>query len=333
MSEIKLNDLINKVRQLSVEDRLRLFNQVVQAELMDESSRLSDPSFDVSRLDSPKIKKFEETRSEGKFSVSYSENSVAIRLDNRYIFRVFFYPDNLVESRLQLADKAGDEIALLEGEARKISGEISALLPKLSWMLCNTALEIGTMAFRDLHGLTEADFWDWSREEIANLRPEEIYNFRVRSKPKDIEHLFKPFVAQMKTYFEIVQGGARETKKPFVWTPERALEFYEAVNSLPSIADKPMWEYASERLRDNDFDLETFTWLRSRPAFADVPEDLLREAADEWKLHEESWNSLPPKNSPQAYAFRHVCSKLGIPNYAYNTLRAKYYDGKRMSFD
>ncbi len=362
MSKTTLGEVVQRVNQLSVEDRLRLFDQVVRADGIDESSRLSHPYSEGRPADSLKVGKFEVARNEGTFSVSYSENAVAILLDSRYIFQVFFYPENLRESRLQLRRKAlpppsdqakneirtasiargyhpsdqsiieqyylnepgsdGDTIGLVDAEAFVVSEEIIRLLPKLSWMLCNAALELGAMAFRDLHGTT--------RDECPEFSPEEIYNFRVRTKAKDIEEVVDHFVGEMKAYFGITQGGARERKRDFGWDPEKALAFYHAVESMPRIGDKPIWEYAREQLSDNDYDSDTIVWLRSRPAFVNVPEGLLKDAAEIWKQYEDKWESLPAKHSPQAYAFRHACHQLNYPGYSYNTLRTKFYQGRKM---
>ena len=98
---------------------------------------------------------------------------------------------------------------------------------------------------------------------------------------------------------------------------------------MPLIGDKPMWEYAQLQMRDNDYDHDTITWLKSRPAFVDVPEDLLKDAAKVWHQFDERWESLPAEHSPQGFAFRHACRKLGYPKNAYNTLRTKYYKGKK----
>jgi hypothetical protein len=145
--------------------------------------------------------------------------------------------------------------------------------------------------------------------------------------------IFQPEWERIKNLAGVAHGGARPRKAKFVWDAEKALKFYQTVEALPRHgADKlPMWEYAREVLRDFDYDYETIQFLMKRPMFSDVQEELLKEAAKVWRQYDENWNSLPPESSPQAFAFRHACAKLGFPYTTYNTARTNYYKGKKAS--
>jgi hypothetical protein len=127
----------------------------------------------------------------------------------------------------------------------------------------------------------------------------------------------------------VTRGGKRSRKSSFTWDKEKAKLFYQTVQSLPHISKKPLWEYAQEQLRENDYDATTMGWLKSHPAFADSPENLIKEAVTAWRSCEEAAQNIPDQSKPLAFAFRHACQKLGYPENAFNTLRKKYYEGKR----
>lgn len=136
---------------------------------------------------------------------------------------------------------------------------------------------------------------------------------------------------EIKPLAGVTHGGARPRKAQFVWDTEKALQLYQTVETLPRYGanNRPMWEHAREALRDNDYDHDTIQFLKSRPAYQDVPEELLKEAANVWRQYDDSWDTLPPENSPLAFAFRHACHKLDFPYTAYNTVRTNYYKGKK----
>lgn len=177
--------------------------------------------------------------------------------------------------------------------------------------------------------LIQATFYSGANEIRDLLQvPEQKYS------AKEIkEGIFRADWERIKPLAGVAHGGKRPRKSKFAWDADKALKFYETVESLPRYgADKIlMWEYARDLLRDNDYDYETVLFLKARPMFSDVPEELLKEAAKGWRQYDENWSSLPPANSPQAFAFRHACKKLSYPEYAYNTLRTKYYEGKKTS--
>jgi hypothetical protein len=366
LPKITLDDVVALVMQLSVEERLQLFDRMVKLTESDEQSRLSHPYDEPTATVNaqPGISNYEVARNEGTFLVSYSSNAVSVLLDNRYIFQVFFYPENLRESRLQIRRRllpepseemktetrkellrygieVSDEESLirhyqlnepgLDGysigevdvEAYRVSREISALLPDMTWILCSATIDVATFAIRDLFGEIMSG--------CPDLGVEEMEKYAIRTKAGDVEKLFQPFLKRMKAHVGVTQGGARQRKARFVWDVEKAWEFYTAMQFMPLIGGQPLWEYARERLRDHQYDLATISWLKSCREFVDVPEDLLTEAASAWRRYEENWDSLPAKYTPQAFAFRHACHQLNYPEYAYNTLRAKYYQGRKKS--
>ena len=148
-----------------------------------------------------------------------------------------------------------------------------------------------------------------------------------------IDAVFGPDIELIKMLAGVTPGGARRRKSKFAWDTEKARRMYETVEALPRYGtdNKPMWEYARDLLRDNDYDYETIQFLKNRPMFADVPEDLLKEAARVWRRYDENWDSLPPENSPFAFTLRHACHKLDFPYTTYNTARTNYYKGKKAS--
>jgi hypothetical protein len=134
----------------------------------------------------------------------------------------------------------------------------------------------------------------------------------------------------LKPVIGVTHGGARKPRKSkFTWDADKARQFYKAVQALPRISKKLPWEYAEEQLRANDYTADMITWLQSHPAFAKSPEALLKEAASIWRTYEEQGQNIPAKHKPLAFAFRHACHKLGYPEKAYNTLRTRYYEGKK----
>jgi hypothetical protein len=136
--------------------------------------------------------------------------------------------------------------------------------------------------------------------------------------------LIKPLVG-------VTHGGARKSRQAskFTWDSDKARQFYKTVQGLPRVSKKPLWEYAEEQLKANDYDPEIVNWLQANPAFGDSPKSLLQEAASVWRSHEDEGKNVPAESRPLAFAFRHACSKLDYPATAYNTLRTRYYEGKK----
>src|SRR5437879_1809931 len=117
--------------------------------------------------------------------------------------------------------------------------------------------------------------------------------------------LFDPTWEMIKPLAGVTHGGKRKRKQPvFVWDKDKAKEFYKAVQALPRLSKKSLWEYAFEQLRGNDYAPEIVTWLQSNLAFVDSPAPLLREAASVWRTYEEEGKNIPAELKPQAFAFR-----------------------------
>lgn len=322
---------------LSPQDRLQLFYHL--AELPDSGVTEAEVHSPPDEIQARYAEALKESESRDGFISLYDERNVIVLLKGQPIFELLFYPENfneafpkeLYQSYLtptvnqarayyyaergeDLPEeefiKAGEHVLVdyLKAETFRVSHELSVRLPEIVSLFIDTAITIIRLGIGNSSG-----------EETSTTLSE-------------IEKIFEPRWQMIKKdYLGVTQGGARPRKSKFTWNTTKAAEFYRAVEALPRHgADKlPMWEYARQMLRENDYDHDTIQFLKSRPMFADVSEGLLREAANIWRQHDENWSSLPPANSPQAFAFRHACRKLGYPEYAYNTLRTKYYKGKK----
>jgi len=128
-------------------------------------------------------------------------------------------------------------------------------------------------------------------------------------------------------------GGARK-RKGFVWTDKDKIAFYQKVESLPKRGNASYWKYALDKLIEHEFDIETVTWLKSRPVLKDFPEQLFAEAVRTWRkyLESENWHAMREEDKPRAFEFRHALHTLGYPDgFLYSTLETHYYRGKRLS--
>lgn len=344
MSDADLEQVLRLANQLSQPDRLRLFHHL---------SKLADnrkPSLEIQIEEAIKKQGGEDN---DNFVLVYNAPNtnpawVGVLLKGKTIFQILYYPENFRESRLKLRSwqhapvtedvktqvreilgQAGAEVAddlivnaalesqreIYEAETYRISKELALRLPDMVGLLVTAATRIIEISVR-------------------NTFAEQTGQVEKKTKLEDMEKMLEPFWKQIKErQLGVTHGGARHRKSKFVWDAERALTLYNTVEALPRHgADKlPMWEYAREVLRDNDYDHETIQFLKSRSMFADVQEDLLKEAATVWRQYDERWDTLPPENSPQAFAFRHACDKLDFPYTTYNTVRTNYYKGKKAS--
>jgi hypothetical protein len=291
-----------------------------------------------------------------KFHYEFREGEIRVFLEGFEVMRMMFYPDSysnaifeklkqgnafimvseedrrgmyaLVRERLaEKGVKASDEgITALEDMAiRSVELDlIKKSVEKAVKLVSDNLINVVQMVWEKL---LQATFFSGANELRDILEaPEQKYS------AKEIkEGIFRADWERLKPLVGVTHGGARPRKAKFVWDAEKALTFYQTVEALPRHrADKlTMWEYAREVLRDNDYDHETIQFLMARPMFSDVPEELMKEAAKVWRQYDERWDSLPPANSPLAFAFRHACHKLDYPEYAFNTLRTKYYEGKK----
>jgi hypothetical protein len=165
----------------------------------------------------------------------------------------------------------------------------------------------------------------------ANALRDKLNAQEQRYSAKDIKKgLLDPVYDLIKPLAGIKHGGERERKQSaFTWDKDKAREFFKTVQALPQISKEPLWDYAAEQLRENDYAAEIVTWLQSNPAFIDSPEPLLKEAARVWRTFVEEGKNIPAASKPLAFAFRHACYKLGYLAGKYNTLRTRYYEGKK----
>jgi hypothetical protein len=326
---------------LSPQERLQLFNHL--AELPDsriDEVEVYSPPDEIQERYAEALK---ESESRDSFSALYDERNVIVLLKGQPIFELLFYPENLDEAypkvlyqqytplpeatvnqaRAYYAErgeeipeeefiKVGERVLMeyVKAEAFRISHELSVRLPEMTSLFIDAAIKIIQIDIRN------------SSREGGNPTLSEI------------EKIFEPHWQMIKKeHLGVSQGGARSRKSKFTWNTAKAAEFYRTVEALPrhGAGRLPMWEYAQELLRDNNYDHGTIQFLKTRTTFADVPEGLLREAANIWRQYDESWDTLPPSSRPLAFAFRHACHKLGFPYTTYNTVRTKYYEGKKAS--
>ncbi len=323
MTEFNLEQIKKIAEKLSAEDRLKLFHYL--SDLPDsgiESGDLSQPPLTLQGA----VESNEEVDNSDNFALLSTETTVAVFLKGKLIFQVFYYPENFRESNLKVRswqtappserimsgirgalaelgiERTEEEITetakqgmlkYYEAEIFRISNEISERLPHMTWLLIDATINIITIAMR-------------------NLFAEQTGQLEKKVKLVDMEKKLEPYWRHIKEHLGVTHGGARPRRSKFVWDAEKALKFYQTVEALPHYgADKiPMWEYARDILRDNDYDHETIQFLNARPRFADVPEGLLKEAASVWHQYDEHWDTLPANSSPVAFAFRHALHKL-----------------------
>jgi hypothetical protein len=138
---------------------------------------------------------------------------------------------------------------------------------------------------------------------------------------------------EVKRALGIKQGGARK-RQGFVWTGKEKIAFYQQVESLPKRGSESYWKYALDVLIEQEFDVETLTWLKSRPGVKDFPEQLFDEAVKTWRkyLKSDNWNEMKPEEKPRAFEYRHALYLLSYPDkFKFSTLDKQFYVGKRLS--
>ncbi len=166
----------------------------------------------------------------------------------------------------------------------------------------------------------------------ANALRDKLNAQEQKYSAKDIKKgLLDPVYDLIKPLAGVKHGGERKRKTTaFTWDEDKAKEFFKTVQALPYISKKPLWEYALEQLRGNDYAPNIVTWLQSNPALVDSPERLLSKAASIWSAYDKENNKIPAEWKPQSFAFRHACYKLNYPKKVpFNTLRTKYYEGRK----
>jgi hypothetical protein len=86
-------------------------------------------------------------------------------------------------------------------------------------------------------------------------------------------------------------------------------------------------------LIEHEFDVETITWLKSRPVLKDFPKQLFDEAVKTWRkyLQDENWKKMKPEDKPRAFEYRHALYLLDYPErFTFATLETQYYAGKKL---
>jgi hypothetical protein len=356
MSEPNLEQVKGLAEQLSREERGQLWEHL--ASLPDSGVTTAQLPAPLNFVRKKKAAQGEERVVTFRFEWKINDDGETIlTLDGAEIFRIVFNAENCAdvlfkkskidkpflriepEKEKDYFDRVRAELGVSEAELSdaQIREYVEPALMKTCERLVKQSLESAT---RDVKGklpaivnvtfqkIIHAIYFSGSntlRDTVG--QPETKYTAK-----EVIEAVFQPDMELVKMLAGVTHGGKRGRKG--FWDAEKALTFYRTVEALPRHgADKlQMWEYARDTLRDNDYDHETIQFLLGRPAFADVPEGLLKEAAKVWRQYDDNWDSLPPEKSPQGFAFRHACHKLGYPDDApYNTLRTKYYEGKKAS--
>lgn len=126
------------------------------------------------------------------------------------------------------------------------------------------------------------------------------------------------------------RGGKRE-REGFVWNDQCKIEFYKTVGSLPKIKDKMLWDYAFEKLNEEDFNYNYIEYLRTETAFRDVPEFLFREAVKTWSKYKDSLTKPKPDEKPFVFALLHTLHLLNYPQTKISTMKRYYSNGKKLS--
>jgi len=361
MTEPTLEQVKRFAEQLSPEERGQLWQHL--AELPDSGIKtipfppLPKPQPErISNATKGKNNKAQNRPDETTFNIrcEIKDDIVTYYADEIGVFSTRFYPDNF--ANVFLSKPSGSFLKVspeqrelfyaavrerLAKEGLKVSNQQlkkvePAALRELELRLIKESVEHATKQVREnlppivkiiWDRVLKASFFSGANELRDKVRvPEQKY-----SAEKIWESLYQPEWELLKTIARVARGGLRKRKSKFSWSKSRAIEFYRTVQSLPLISKKPLWEYALEQLRQNDYNATTIAWLKSHPAFADIPDNLLKEAATKWRSYEEQSKNIPANFKPLAFAFRHACHKLSYPNQAYNTLRKRYYEGKKAS--
>jgi hypothetical protein len=286
-----------------------------------------------------------------QFQTLARDGEIIFLLEGVEVFRLFFYPDNYAKAFFEKVKPDEPFLMISEDQRRRLHDcvrketgmEISeeefskmepSALQKLSLMLLMQSIKGATKRVNDnlpqivamiLQRVIYGTFFAGANElrDIVEQPQEKFTAKEIR------EAIFQPEWERIKNLAGGSRGGSRKVKSTLAWDVEKTKQFYQAVQSFPRISKKPLWEYAQKQLSENDYDATTIDWLKSHPAFADSPENLLKEAATIWHSLEEEGKNIPAKSKPLAFAFRHACHKLGYSEQAYNTLRKRYYEGKK----
>jgi hypothetical protein len=273
------------------------------------------------------------------FDVKISENLVIGHIDDNEIFRLTFNPQTFFENfHKSVAVRGNDEES--KSRMRHLLGQLN---PEKAKTVTKTEIETlsfefnkivfeekaGHIAFRiseNLRGIIITAMEDAIQAyslEASILLNEQAGKPISISKYKKI--LLDKHWSHIRNLAGIKRGGSR-IRKGFVWTSEKKYEFYKKVDSLPQYHDKSVWQYL--------LDTETVVWLKTRPFFKGIPENLVDSAVKAWRkyLSNDDWESMEEKDKARAFEFRHALFLLNYPDkFKYSTLETYYYEGKKLS--
>ncbi len=179
------------------------------------------------------------------------------------------------------------------------------------------------------------------------LLQQEIYNTKGEKSPSGFERKWADEVSKLwrkriAEKISLAPGGNNRKTKGF-WNDERIIEFYRTVENLPKIKPKSLkgkkpevsfWEYALNRLIEDDFDILTINLLKKHQALEGIPATLFDKAVKTWRKHShnEDWNNIRKEEKPRAFEYYHALHLLGFPIQAtYSSLETYYYGGKSLS--
>lgn len=159
---------------------------------------------------------------------------------------------------------------------------------------------------------------------------------------KSADNLGKLWRKRTAEKISLTPGGNNRKSEGF-WSDERKIEFYRAVENLPKVKPKSLkgkkpevsfWEYALDKLIEDDFDSHTINLLKTHRDFRGKPTALLDKAIKTWRkyLSEGDWNEIRVEEKPRAFEYQHALHLLEFPTEAaYSSLETYYYKGKKLS--
>ncbi len=174
--------------------------------------------------------------------------------------------------------------------------------------------------------------WETLDKSLPNLFDNlNISQHHAKQISRVIKSTYSEYTNQSKKEKFVDLRGGTVPRKGFNWTDEKLVEFYKKVEDLPKIKNKSVWEFAAEKLIEMEFDSETIRWVKSRPAFRDVPDELFNDAVKKWRKYEEVSEIFNDEDKPRFFEFRHALHLLNYPdNFKFNTLRNRYFAGQNL---
>ena len=172
-------------------------------------------------------------------------------------------------------------------------------------------------------------------EVINKSIPEFFHNMVIPQKyakkvSKEIKSSFLNYLNQsVKDKFTDLRGGSRK-REGFVWTNVDKIKFYETFEKLPQINGKMLWDYAYEKLNENDFNYKYIDYLKTETLFKEVPEQLFSEAIRTWQKYKNSFTKPKPEEKPLRFALQHTLLLLNFPKTAFSTMKTYKSAGKKL---